>query len=923
MNKRFVVVDLETTGNSPKKGDKIIQFAAVVIEDGEIIERFATFVNPKQDIPIFIEQFTGISNEVVANAPDFSIVAPEIISMFQDSYFVAHNVPFDYSFLQEELAQCGFENFHCLTIDTVELSRVMLPLADSYKLGQLAESLSLTHENPHQADSDAEVTAEILMKILDKIERLPLVTVQKLYSLSIYFKSDIREILKEILDEKSSRVDTNLKFDIYRGLALQKRTTQRQQKRKQKSHTYTEIFHSVLHDFSFRQGQFEMVQTIHHALETNQHAMIEAGTGIGKSIAYLLPAIYISKTKGRCMISTNTLQLQHQLLEKDVATMQEILSFDFNVALLKGRGNYLSLRKFEQSLYENTDNYDEVLTKAQILVWLTETETGDIDEINLPSGGRLLWERVKTTIENPGFEDTIWESRCFYQKARQTAESADVVITNHALLLQDIDKHFDILPPYDYLIMDEAHHFEALAKRQAGLQIHYLSIHSVLMRIGLLETNDLLSKSLKLMERIGFDTESFSHVNQIIKDIRMSVNEFFRMIRSHVLLKKTEENDKKRIQYILHSGNEHGEHWQEANEQLKKLYILIKELVNKVKYQKELMIQNKSLLTPLQFGVLNDYILSIDLLVDKCSIIDRIIGDKKNQMTWIEIDPKGPVNSATLFAEPRDISDFLADQLFAYKKSVVMTSATLTVDDSFDYMIEKLGLADFQPITLSIPSPFDFERQAALMVPTDIPLVNAVSQDEFVNSISDHIAQIAIKTNGRMLVLFTSYDMLHKTYLNLKSSVYLDQFVLIAQSISGGSRAKLTKNFQAFDKAILLGTSSFWEGVDIPGEDLSALIIVRLPFAPPNDPIFAVRAKEIEGNGGDSFRDLSLPEAVIRFKQGVGRLIRSEKDKGIIFILDRRIVTTGYGKKFLSSVPKMKLLQKSLPELLEHADEWL
>ncbi|MEH7224314.1 ATP-dependent DNA helicase DinG [Bacillus sp. JJ1566] len=922
MKKRFVVVDLETTGNSPKKGDKIIQFAAVVIEDGEIIERFATFVNPKQDIPIFIEQFTGISNEVVANAPDFSNVAPEIISMFQDSYFVAHNVPFDYSFLQEELAQCGFENFHCLTIDTVELSRVMLPLADSYKLGQLAETLSLTHENPHQADSDAEVTAEILLKILHKIERLPLVTIQKLYSLSNYFKSDIREILSKILDEKLIHAEKDTKFDIYRGLALHKSSKQKD-KRKQKSYTYTEVFHSVIHEFPFRQGQLEMVQTIHHAMETNQHAMIEAGTGIGKSIAYLLPAIYISKMKGRCIISTNTLQLQHQLLEKDMAKMREILSFDFNVALLKGRGNYLSLRKFEQILYENTDNYDEVLTKAQILVWLTETETGDIDEINLSSGGKLLWERVKSTVENPGFKDLIWESRCFYQKARNTAEKADIVITNHALLLQDLDKHFEILPSYDYLIVDEAHHFESLAKRQVGFHIHYLSIHSVLMRIGLLETNDMLAKSSKLMERNGFDTDSFLLVNQLIKDIRTAVNDFFRMIRSHVLMKFPEENEKNRIQYILHSGHEYGEHWQEAIEQLTKLSILIKELVNKVQYQKELMIQNKSLLTPLQLGLFNDYILSIDLLAEKCSIIERVVGDKKNQMTWIEIDPRGPVNSATLFAEPTDVTDFLADHFFAFKKSVIMTSATLTVDDSFTYMIDKLGLDDFHPITLSIPSPFDFESQAALMVPMDVPLVNSVSRNEFVDSISEQIAQVANKTNGRMLVLFTSYDMLQKTYINLKNSVQLEQFVLIAQSISGGSRAKLTKNFQAFDKAILLGTSSFWEGVDIPGEDLSALVIVRLPFAPPNDPIFSVRAKMIEEKGGDSFRDLSLPEAIIRFKQGVGRLIRSEKDKGVIFILDRRIVTTGYGKKFLTSVPKMKLFHKPLSELLENVEELL
>ncbi|MEK5442088.1 ATP-dependent DNA helicase DinG [Fredinandcohnia sp. FSL W7-1320] len=922
MKKRFVVVDLETTGNSPKKGDKIIQFAAVVIEDGEIIERFATFVNPKQDIPVFIEQFTGISNEVVANAPDFSIVAPEIISMFKDSYFVAHNVPFDYSFLQEELAQCGFTKFQCLTIDTVELSRVMLPLADSYKLGQLAESLSLTHENPHQADSDAEVTAEILLKIVHKIEQLPLVTIQKLYTLSNYFKSDIREILREIIDDRSKHAKRESKFDIYRGLALRKKKKQKG-KANPKSNTYTEVFHSVIHDFPFRQGQLEMVQTIHHALETNQHAIIEAGTGIGKSLAYLLPAVYISKKKGRCMISTNTLQLQQQLFERDVAKLREILSFDFEVALLKGRGNYLSLRRFEQILYEDSENYDEVLAKAQILVWLTETETGDIDEINLPSGGKLLWDRVKSTYENHGFEDTIWESRSFYKKARESAEKADILITNHALLLQDLSYDFEILPSYDYLIMDEAHHFETLAKRQVGFHIHYLMIHSVLTRIGLFETNDLLKKSSKIVERIGYNSDSFERVNQLLKDMRASVNEFFRMIRSHALSKQSNENQTNRIQYVVDRNNESGEYWQEAMEQLTKLSISKKELSTMIQYQNELIIQNKSMLTPLQLGLFNDYLLCFNLLFEKCAIIESFYDVLENQMVWIEIDPKGPVNSATLFVEPTDVSEYLADHFFTFKKSVIMTSATLTVDYSFSYIIKKLGLTDFQPITLTIPSPFDYERQAVMMVPSTVPLINSVSQDEFVDSISVHIAEIAKKTNGRMLVLFTSHDMLQKTYMNLKRMQQLEEFVLIAQSISGGSRAKLTKNFQAFDKAILLGTSSFWEGVDIPGEDLTALVIVRLPFTAPNDPIFAVRTKEIEGKGGDSFKELSLPEAILRFKQGIGRLIRSEKDKGVIFILDRRIITAWYGKKFVSSIPQMKLIQKPLHELMEYVEKWL
>ncbi|MFT4413063.1 ATP-dependent DNA helicase DinG [Fredinandcohnia humi] len=922
MKKRFVVVDLETTGNSPKKGDRIIQFAAVVIENGEIIERFATFVNPQKKIPSFIEQFTGISDDVVANAPDFSIVAPEVVSMCKDAYFVAHNVPFDYSFLQEELANCGYRSFECLTIDTVELSRVMLPLADSYKLGQLAESLSLPHENPHQADSDAEVTAEILLKIMNKIETLPLVTLRKLYTLSKNFKSDIVEILGDIIDQKSDEIQDSKDFDVYRGIALRKKQIQVLEDN-QEVHTYSKDIEAYIEHFPFRKGQLEMLKLTSHALETNQHALIEAGTGIGKSIAYLLPAIHLSKTKGRVIISTNTLQLQQQLIEKDIEIARNLLPYTFRAELLKGKGNYLSLRKFEQVLYEETDNYDEVLTKAQILVWLTETETGDIDEINLPSGGKLLWERVKCSHSSTNFQDTIWESRCFYQRARNAVKMADIIITNHALLVRDISSGFDILPAYDRIIIDEAHHLEIQAKKHVGTLLHFLGIHTILLQLGQLETNELIAKTKKIAESVGIETQAFITANQLLKEIKSGVSDLFRSIRNHILQQANEQHASNRIQYPFLSNVESGITWQEVIERLQALIISKKELSVIIDNQKEWIYQQNAMITPIQFGILHDYLVCFDLLAEKLDKIEDFLLSKAEHIKWIEIETRGPVNSATLYAEPTDISDYLADHFFTNKKSVIMTSATLTVDQSFQYSIERNGLIDFHPLTLSIPSPFDYEKQAAIMIPTDLPMINTVSLEEYVHSIALQIAEIAIKTKGRMLVLFTAYEMLKLTYNYLKEMSFLDQFVLIAQSISSGSRAKLTKNFQAFDKAILLGTNSFWEGVDIPGEDLTALVIVRLPFTPPNDPVFAVRAKQIEDKGGDSFRELSLPEAIIRFKQGVGRLIRSENDKGIIFIMDRRIITTSYGRKFLSSIPAMKVHKKPLQELLQEIEEWI
>ncbi|MCH1624716.1 ATP-dependent DNA helicase DinG [Fredinandcohnia quinoae] len=921
MKNRFVVVDLETTGNIPKKDDKIIQFAAVVIEDGEIVERFASFVNPNRDIPQFIEQLTGISNDVVANAPEFSIIAPEIISLFEDSYFVAHNVPFDLSFLQIEFENCGYEFFDCLTIDTVELSRIMLPWADSYKLGQLAESFSLVHDNPHQADSDAEVTAEILLKIFAKLNKLPLVTLRKLLSLSKHLKSDLYEILEEIITKRSEFLDEEKEYDVYRGLALKKCTVE---KDSFISDLENVKLSNILEDVSLRQGQLEMLTFILNAMETNQHALVEAGTGIGKTLAYLLPSIYFAKINERVVISTHTIQLQQQLLERDIPKIKEIFPFPINIALLKGIGHYLSLRKFEQVLYEESDNYDENLSKAQILIWLTETETGDIDEIHLPSGGKILWEKVKCNRTENTIRDCPWESRCFYKRARKQAEKADIIITNHALLYSNIMNNHAYLPSYQYIIVDEAHHLEPIGRKYLGQKVNYIQFHSIITQIGILDSHGLLMQSKKIFTNVGLDDSSFQLIDILIKELKINISDLFRSIHNMVIKNNKQNDNTYRIQYLLDSSKESGGIWQEILELQSRIKIHFKEIIVSVRLQQDVFSNYDSMTTPLHKGIVHDYFASYEELGAAIIELEKFLLDnQKKYISWIELDPKGPLNSANLYREPIEIADRLADTFYQNKKSVILTSATLTIDNTFEYVIEKNGLTDFQPLTLLLKSTFDYKNQAKIMIPNDMPVINSVPIDEYVHSLALQIAEIAIRTNGRMLVLFTSYEMLKSTYEILKKILILDNFILIAQGISGGSRTKLTKNFQAFDKAILLGTNSFWEGVDIPGDDLSALIMVRLPFAPPNDPVFSTRAKMITEAGGDPFHELSLPEAVIRFKQGVGRLIRSENDKGILFIMDRRITTTSYGKKFLSSLPTMTIFEQPLQSLLQEIDNWL
>lgn len=369
---KFAVIDLETIGNAPKRGDRIIQFAAVVIENGKIIEQYSSFINPEQQIPPFIEELTGINDEMVKDAPLFSEIAPKILTMLDDAYFVAHNVLFDLSFLQEELIHAGYEGFFGPVLDTVELARILLPTADSYKLSDLALKEKLSHDRPHQADSDAYVTAELLLILLDKLQKIPLCTMRQLYKLSDGLKSDLHMLLGDMIMNKEQTIEVLPEsIEIFRGIALKKKKNLPKNVSIPSQIEYPvdieskeALFQKAFQVFEKRTGQFQMMDAVYRSLLNQQHSLIEAGTGVGKSIAYLIPAAIFSRLKNKpVVISTYTTQLQEQLLTRDIPLLNKMFSFPVKTVLLKGRNHYLSLYKFELSLKEEDDNYDTCLTK--------------------------------------------------------------------------------------------------------------------------------------------------------------------------------------------------------------------------------------------------------------------------------------------------------------------------------------------------------------------------------------------------------------------------------------------------------------------------------------------------------------------------------------------------------------------------------
>ncbi len=930
---RFVVIDLETTGHAPSKNDKIIEIGMVIIEDNEIIDTETTFFNPDQPIPPFITNLTGISDEDVVDAPVFKEKASTIKSLLEDSYIIAHNVNFDLGFLNAELKENGMDRLHNQVLDTVELSRILFPTAPGYKLSQLSDHFNLQHDDPHRALSDAYVTAKLFQKLIDKINQLPYETIEQWLKLEGAFISDIKEILLKRLDELAFSTDNHPSIQTFQGLAFHMKDVDVKQVHNVQTSfgTYLDTIYEDggklsqhLPMYEKRSGQQEMSETIYDAFTSKRHALIEAGTGTGKSLAYLLPAVYYAvKQKQKVIISTHTTQLQSQLLDEEIPLIHAISDIPFQATLLKGKNHYISLEKFSIELYEQgQDNYDVALTKAMLLIWITETGTGDIDEVQLPTSGYIFFRKISADTEKSINPQSPWFQYSYYQQARRKAQRANIIITNHALLCTDMFNDYAFLPSYERVIIDEAHHFEEQAAHHYGLKMDYMSMQFTCNQMGSSEEDKLFGNYVQAYQLSNGDIP-LHEWNETLKNAKQEIEDIFQAIYHYVSqqhLSNQALSDVGRIQYRMDMEKETGESWQVILDMSSRLSLYFRDLIHILFMVEERISQEdqseknhrEELLQMVEW--LQRYIDGLELMFFSDGEVEQI--------KWIEIDKKGQNHSVFLYSEPANVAELLENEFFHEKESVVMTSATLTMNQSFSFMQKRLGLSLHSCITEQIKSPFAYDQQVQMFVPNDFPNIKYGNIDDFVYATAEAIISLAEITSGRMLVLFTSYEMLRKAYYVLKETMETDKYMLIGQGITSGSRARLKKNFQSFDQAILLGTSSFWEGVDIPGDDLSSLVIVRLPFQPPNHPVVEAKSAILKKQQQNPFMELSLPNAVIKFKQGFGRLIRSSSDRGIVFVCDARIVNARYGKYFTESIPKVPMHYDSTQKLIDKAEQW-
>lgn len=947
---KFAVLDLETTGNSGAVDD-IIQVGIVMLDEAlNMTGTYASFVRPRVPIPPFITQLTGIADGDVQDAPELDDVLLDVIPLLDDALLVAHNVGFDTGFLNSALDRCGYVPFTGRRLDTLDLLRILYPSLTSYQLGAVSETFAIAHDRHHQADSDAMATAIIFRMCVEKLRALPLLTLQRLARFFEEGQEDLAWIVKDALTRKERETSINEDgFTYFRQFTLKvgdwtEETPPRYDDAEAKEllqrvdfDTYLEqvksSFEQHVQGYEAREPQNRMFREVYGALEDDKHLLIEAGTGTGKSLGYLIPALYYGIQQGKkIVVSTHTINLQEQLRERDVPLLQRVLPVPFKAAVFKGRGHYLCLRKFEGkvNMHDFASPGEDRITAAQMIVWLGETEHGDQEELNLGNRGGDFWDTVASDADSCLNRQCPWFKRCFYHRAKQEANLADIVITNHSMLFTDIRADHRLLPSYDHLIVDEAHHLEEVAGKHLGMQLSYFGLPHPLQRLCKDARTGMIHQ-LKLLllaegdERAQAWAEAIDAAAPVFGEVREHWDQLFDLFFG--LTAAVKDGAEPGQSVVRMKSDKLPEGWSYVRTAEANVYAGLNEIV-KALDKLSADVKDRIDDTAIQ-GLLTDMNGSVkDLARIRDELRTFVRLDDGGTVYWMEASPAYKAKSVNLFAVPADVSGQLKQYFFDVKRSVVMTSATLSVQKSFQYACEQLGLEEAgksgRLATVQLESPFNYRDQALVVIPRNFPGLKGASGDpEFVGALVRSLAETALETNGRMLVLFTSYRMLRQVYDPLKEALAAAGIQVIGQGVDSGSRSKLTRRFQQQQSSVLLGTSSFWEGVDIPGDALTCLAIVRLPFQPPNHPLLEAKAEMLQQEKQNPFMKLSVPQAVIRFKQGFGRLVRTAQDRGIVLIYDTRVIETYYGKYFLYSLPGPKIEHMHLDQIVPRIREWL
>lgn len=916
MGPQYVAFDLETTGLDSSR-DSIIEIGAVRFTRDGVIGSYETLVNPRRSVPAPVQTLCGITDDMLAEAPPLEVVAADFEMFIAGSILVGHNVcNFDIPVLDTHGIRHPGEAY-----DTQRLASLILPAIGQYGLAELAQHFEIGFPVHHRALADAEASRSLLLALFERAAELPGEVIAQVAQWLTPTQFPWRGFFREAYDLAAGRPSVRrptIREHNGRDLRPLKPAPEEAPVPAQEpacilasGATRKDVFP----DFDERTEQQRMLEAVTNALNEGQRLMVEAGTGTGKSMAYLIPAAcHALPNSSRVVVSTSTINLQEQLAKKDLPALQQLMPASGLLACqLKGRRNYLCLRRFDALRHEMALSDDEAYLASRILVWLGETETGDRAELRLSPQEEAIWSRISAdraecTSDNSPF---VVDGSCFLMRARKKAEASHIVVVNHALLLSDIGTGGRVVPPYQHLVIDEAHHLEDEATRQFGFSCRDKDLDSLLDRCDAIAPalqNTLRTAPVMLDARQELAAMA-SAVREAVRPARSRVRELLEAL-SAFLSEHSAPGDEPKLHLTRAMrvqpdwpGVEIA--WDNCRVTLRQTAEALKRLQERLSDAEQLGMLNQELVVADTGGCLED----VQRYADGLGA--GLETDDPQRVVWLESDRHD--GGVTLSWVPLDVHDLLRDGLYSDRKTVVLTGATLRTQGGFSYLQQRLGLEDCE--TLALGSPFDYRHAALVLVPRDMP---EPQTPIYTDHLSQAIVDLARASRGRALVLFTSHAMLRAAKDLTVGALHEEGIEVLAQGIDGSPR-QLVRALLANPQTVLLGTSSFWEGVDIPGEALSLIIIARLPFAVPTDPVYAARAAMYD----DAFNQYALPQAVIRFKQGFGRLIRTKTDRGVLVVLDQRIVGKEYGRAFLQALPPCPIRQASVRQMPDLIEAWL
>ncbi|MEB8067083.1 helicase C-terminal domain-containing protein [Mammaliicoccus fleurettii] len=881
MAQRYAVVDLETTGNQIQY-DEIIQIGITFIEDQQIVDTYHTYVKTDLEIPSFIQALTNINELDLQDAPYFDEISKSLFVMLKDCVFVAHNVLFDLNFLKAHFEKYQIEFEPKLIIDTMELFKIAFPTEESYQLSELSQSLKVDLNQAHSADEDAKATALLFIKAIQKIKDLPIDTVKQLYYLSKSLKYDLKDILFEIVRISQNTVSNSSKIKKYQNINYLKQTPIRKSKNSEII-TIDEAYDRILKTFNFdyRKEQYQLVQQLFDSLMHNENALIEAPLGSGKSMSFVLASLlYYLETGEHILVSTHTKLLQNQLLEQEFNKVLNALDLDLKAMIIKSKDHYISLGLILNILQDDTDNYEATILKMQLLVWILETETGDIEELHLKGGQKVFFDQKRTTYVP--YKNDIH----YYQFIKESAQSVEIGITNHAHLLQHSTED-TVYQLFKHIIVDEAHRIQDYALNQVTDNLSYQHIKYHLGLLGKNEQEKLFRRLDKLENRRIIEQYPIDPIDiyQLKKDIELlheqNENLFDELMDQINQKHKSQNDDEQQIHYIYD--------------------IDVTKLSEIFKLQIGTINQILSRFKSFTHAHVKAFKKELIYIYHQYTKIYNVI--KSGQVPYVSIKKLTQKSTLSLFVKKEEVKDLLNQVFIEQFNSNIFISGTLTVNESFT-SFKSMFPKNIEFNTYYLNDIYDLKNQAACFVPKNMPSYQFHNQDDYIETIVHYLSTFVSETNQKCLVLFTNYSMLYQAYRYMEELEIFDDYVLLMQQ-QHSHVYKIVQQFNQFDKTILLGTLSFFEGFDYQSSGIKCVMMTKLPFIHQDDPRYHLMKDEFE----NPFKDFVLPDAVTKFRQGIGRLIRNKNDQGLLVCFDRRILDSNYSKFFINALGEIPVIE--------------